>query len=150
MAMLVITRWYCEINQWAPCHTNYFQFIGSVDEQQCFSENNPHQFAMPHFNTFHLKMAPIPIFYWKQPILQRSQPSVNHQKISSQAVQNSPQKQKTTINCQLPSFMTNLNVRMFKYTNLYFGFPWPARPFKHTLENTDGTGVSYYLRGLVV
>ena len=35
--------------------------------------------------------------------------------------------------------MTNLNVRMFKYTNLYFGFPWPAPAIlKHTLENTDG------------
>ena len=33
----------------------------------------------------------------------------------------------------------HLNIRTFKYTNRYFnfrvppeGFPWPARPFKHT------------------
>ena len=50
----------------------------------------------------------------------------------------------------------HLNIRIFKYTNWYFGlppgrFPWPARPFKHTEFNllthtfkyTDGASVSY-------
>ena len=59
--------------------------------------------------------------------------------------------------------VAHLNIQNFKYTSWYFrlppgSFPWPARPFKHTESNgfkhtfkyTDGTGVSYYLRGLLV
>ena len=51
-----------------------------------------------------------------------------------------------------------LNTRTGILDNLREGFPWPARPFKHaetnsfnyTFEYMDGTGVSYYLRYLVV
>ena len=64
------------------------------------------------------------------------------------------------------SFFTlklHLNIRIFnKRTGILDyhreGFPWPARPFKHTESNvfkhtfksTDGRGVSYYLWVLVV
>ena len=59
-------------------------------------------------------------------------------------------------------------VSTFKYTDFHIrtgildylreGFPWPAQPSKHTESNlfthrckyTDGTGVSYYLRGIAV
>ena len=59
--------------------------------------------------------------------------------------------------------VAHLNIQNFKYTSWYFrlppgSFPWPARPlkhtesngFKHTFKYTDGTGVSYYLWGLLV
>ena len=51
-----------------------------------------------------------------------------------------------------------LNIQTGILDYLREGFPWPARPYKHTESNslkhtlkyTDGTGVSDYLQGLVV
>ena len=51
-----------------------------------------------------------------------------------------------------------MNIRTGILDYLWECFPWPAPPFKHTEFNlfthtfkyTDGTGVSYYLRGVAV